>query len=511
MTLPPGIPGQAESRTEASRSGLALSGHYVILFLLGIVFISFLAFRPVGDLDFFWQLKAGQMMLSKGSLLNLEPFSYLHLGRPLINPGWLAQIIFALLYSIGGWSALRWFHNIISILPFLIAASIPIPRKSAAGDFNSQPQPLAAALAASLGFVASLSNNNLRPQDFALLSFASLLYILQSKQLNLGKTFSCVIIAVFWQNCHPSLSLGIAACTLIALGRLLEKKSFWRSNVLWTILILIMLGLLQFASPEGSAASGTTADNVSISRNLLGVSEWMPPWDNSVRGAMTAYWLVLGISLLLLTRMRFAIGWTNTLLAVFFTALSLYAARFALFWSVIMLPVWSLSIEKSFPALSAGLLNSVSSKMSGSFAFKIGLSGILMFFVSILSAPGSEELLHQEVPRKAIEYLRSRLPLGRIYNYREWGAALIFYGHPQWTVAIDGRLYLYSASEWQNHYAEALGQVELPDLLSRYKPDAFFLHYGFDQGLIKKLESSKSWRQAYVEGSCVIYLPTAAS
>ena len=107
---------------------------------------------------------------------------------------------------------------------------------------------------------------------------------------------------------------------------------------------------------------------------------------------------------------------------------------------------------------------------------------------------------------EGLAQLRSVVPQGRIYNYREWGGPLILAGHPDWQVAIDGRLYLYDESDWDRYNSAALGEVPVAELEEQYQPDAFFLKPSFHVNLIELLSETPRWREAYSDDNCSIFV-----
>ncbi len=463
--------------------------------------ISLLSFRAIDDLDTFCQIKAGEVFFSQKKFLTTEYFSYLHLGQQVANPGWLAQVLFYFIYQLGTWSALRWFHNIIFVLPFLIAAiSLPSQEK----DQAFSPSLVSITAGVMLGFLTSLSSSNLRPQDFALLGFSLMIYIIRSERLTLAKVLTCVTVAIFWQNCHPSIILGVLAALLTVIEQWLERKLFWRKNTSWGLVLVFLLSVSQFATPEGWHINSTAGANLSISRNLLHISEWQPPWDPSVINAMYPYWLALFITGLCLI----ASPGSRTRHLIFilpFTTLTFYAARFAPFWAIAMIPIWISFFEQLKPLWFASSPSAL--KASANLCLGVIILGTLLMVSSIFLSPSSKEILHAKIPLTAIEFLKEKVPSGRIYNYREWGGALIFYGYPQWQVAIDGRLYLYSEQEWKEHYQAALGLLNLDELVSKHQPQAFFIHKGFQKGLVNQLDLSPAWEKAFSQDQCLIYLP----
>ena len=85
---------------------------------------------------------------------------------------------------------------------------------------------------------------------------------------------------------------------------------------------------------------------------------------------------------------------------------------------------------------------------------------------------------------------------------------MIFTGHPDWLVTIDGRIYLYSLDDWQEYEDIARGLVPLQWILTKYQPDAFVLHPHFHRNLIRQLDENARHERIYGDGLCVVYVPS---
>ena len=68
-----------------------------------------------------------------------------------------------------------------------------------------------------LGFLAALPHNSVRPQTFALFAFALFFAVYNSRRPAWVKVFVGGLILVIWQNLHPSVVVaGIALAALLA-------------------------------------------------------------------------------------------------------------------------------------------------------------------------------------------------------------------------------------------------------------------------------------------------------
>ena len=83
------------------------------LFLLGFFLAGSLLFfiRPLDDCDILTQIRLGY--LGFDSFINSETLIYWREGQAIANPGWLAQLVFALLDKVGGLLLVRYGYAIL--------------------------------------------------------------------------------------------------------------------------------------------------------------------------------------------------------------------------------------------------------------------------------------------------------------------------------------------------------------------------------------------------------------
>lgn len=440
-------------------------------------------------------------MLDSGRLVPHDVFTFTHYGDAVPPIAWLAQLGYAALFRIGGWRGLQ----VISGLVFgaaLVVAAWPL-RRSGVSLFS-------AAAAMVLALLVVLPHSSVRPQAFGTLGFAVLLTLLQSDLPWHKLVCFAAPVLLLWQNAHPSLAVGAVAAAPLVAGRWLEYyRDRTRDRPAGPTLVLLLTILCMFATPLGAGIMPVTQTNAAIARDWLGVTEWLPPWDPSVRGAMLTFWLALILSLVLLFRLRFRVPLADLSEFVVMTSLALSAARFGLFWAVALVPVWGRWIEQAKPG------DLFAWRAEGTVGRRLAFMSILAATAAVWAVPtvARAPLFSAELPVEGVARLRDAFPAGRIYNYREWGGPLIFAGSPNWQVAIDGRLYLFSFEEWQSYNGASRGTMPLAAIVREYRPDAFFLRPSFHEALIAELRQAPDWHELYSDSSCSIFLkrPTAVS
>ena len=174
---------------------------------------------------------------------------------------WLAQVVYALLYPVGGWPLLQIVDNLMFASAFMIAAF---------SVRSSEARSTAVAAAMGLGFLVALPHNSLRPQTFALLGMALLLALRGSAWPTWSKIVAGAVILLLWQNLHPSVVVAgiVLAALLVA-----DVWEWWRGEK--PELLGVDAGLLacvavaQFATPWVSP-SGDSARNAPCREGRIG-------------------------------------------------------------------------------------------------------------------------------------------------------------------------------------------------------------------------------------------------
>jgi hypothetical protein len=471
-----------------------ISRRALVLLMLWSLMVMILRCKPIHDQDVFWQIRVGQLMLDSGRLVTHDQFTYTHAGEPSPTFGWLAQLLFASVFRIDSWRCLQIVYAMLFAGAFIIAGS---------SNPCAKLSPFSVALGVMLGFESGLSNSDIRPQGIALLCFAILLALVRSDLRDSLKVLFSVPILLVWQNSHPSVLVAGAVIAILGVaGWVLAIHGEVEARPLGLTFLLPIVGLIQFATPAGRSILATSRLNIEIARDLLRVTEWLPPWEPTVIMAALPFWFLLAFSLVLIVRLRFGVETRDFCTFAVMTLLALVASRFILFWGLAMVPIWASWVERAKPV---GLFTwRPDRRKDVTTCFPVMLLGVALAFgvPSVLSCPS----FSQEIPLTGIARLKQALPSGRIYNYREWGGPLILANSPAWKVTIDGRLWAFDRAEWNDYSTTALGKVSIRELVKRHRPDAFFLHRGFHDALIALLRQSRQWREVYSDEISIIFI-----
>ena len=486
--------------------------------LFGSLFVKY-----IHDVDMYWQLEFGEIICRTGQWPSHEPFLHGKETVPNIPICWLSQVIFYRVWSLGGWPLLQIVEGAIWIGGY--AAVAWALRRQGAWVWP-------AALALLYGFLPAYTFASIRPQSFALLGFG-LTMVLTWAELRLWKKLTLgAILFVVWQNAHPSVLMAgawLGPMTIGAVVRWLRRPGA-RGAFPWDLAGLSALAIAaSFACPSPLETFELARANERMSKHL-DVSEWMPLFWKELtfwgqyglegRGT-TLIALVIFAGLLLFRWRRLKVEEVITALAM--AALTWQMYRFAVFLGLALIPI----AYRAFAPASGGSLPPPMIrrwKWILALAFTTAIAiGLGRFAIAEMVSPERTPVdPHMDYfPFEAVARMEEVVPPGTVYCDFFWGGVIVR-GNPQWKVSHDGRYYHFDKGEWNRYWAGMLQQdvvlhrATIQELVNDYRPVAFLLRTGMDDGLIGKLDEPDSgWirvrdasgRNSFDRGQAVVFVP----
>lgn len=442
-----------------------------------------LLLRSVWDVDIFWQLKLGELILGAGRPIATEPFSATHLGEPLAALAWLGQAVFALVRRIGGWTGLRLFDALCWCGGFWLLA---LAVRRAGGRASGL------ALAVLLAFAAALPSASIRPQSFGALCFGALLTLLKLRLRAWQTVALAVPLLVLWQNLHPSVTIGAVALGAHAAGgwaSWLRDRSLPRP---WAATLLTPLALAAvFATPDGADVLAVSARNAQASL-AVGASEWLPIW--TAANHLNAVPIVVAtlVALAAVLRSPLRLDWSDAAVMLVLLAMTITAYRFVLFWAIAIIPVIALGFDKR--------------ERTRQRTAPIALGALVL--VAVLTPVLRPTRFSDNLPLAAVARLKMTGVRGTVFTEPEFAGVLIDTGYPRWRVSLDGRYYRYTDAEW-GRYGEVLaGTFSLRRIERLYRPAAFVLRPSHTTALCNQLDRPNSgWRRIYADEGAAVWVP----
>ncbi|MFL5303567.1 MAG: hypothetical protein ACJ8F1_00065 [Polyangia bacterium] len=169
---------------------LLLASLPALAFLLGCT--------PMSDFDVWWHLRTGQLILQSGAVPRVDLFTYTNATRPWIDVHWLFQVGLALLYGVGGASAL--------VLVKASAGAAIVGLSLLARRPGQRAWPVALAwLPGVLMLSGRLSE---RPELVSLVLLAVYLAVLARAPDKPRWLWGLPIVQLLWVNCHGFFVMG---------------------------------------------------------------------------------------------------------------------------------------------------------------------------------------------------------------------------------------------------------------------------------------------------------------
>ena len=397
-----------------------------------------------------WHLRAGKEMWEHRSILLVDQFSFTRAGQPWTNAFWLSELVFYVLYRLGGFFALSVFTALTGAAtfllinrrlpgrPFLNVAVVLLAALTASPIWGPRPQIISFFLVAWLdGWLADREQGRRRPLWILLPLFA------------------------LWANLHGGWIWGILLLLAHIVGAVLNgalrystaENSPLRSRagelLLWTGVAALAIGL----NPNGLALWKLPFHTVDVS---LQIQEWLSP-DFHRPDFHPLLWMLF---LLLITAKLSAPGrdWAALLKVIGFAYLTFIAQRNIAPFAIVSAPVladwagraldglrWPARVPRpagSDRPLPYWLTAAINLILLG------GLASVTLVRAYWLSLP---EQVERGVPAGAVTWIKINQPQGLLFNSYNWGGYLTW-ELPEYPVFIDGRADLYGdelISEWR--------------------------------------------------------------
>jgi hypothetical protein len=445
-----------------------------------------LLLRSVWDVDIFWQLKLGELILAAGKPIVREPFAATHLGEPLPAIAWLGQAGFAAVRQAFGWTGLRLFDALCWCGGFWLLAAACRRRGASAGSL---------ALALALGFIAALPAASIRPQSYAALCFGGLLALLKLELRVWQTVLAGLVLLVVWQNLHPSASIAAVALAAHAFGGWL---AWWREHERprpWAATILAPLAVAcLFATPDGLNVLATSARNAQASV-AVGASEWLPLWipDNYTNAVPVIVVALLALRSAWRSAQRSErVNWPDLMVMLALLAMTVTAYRFVLFWAIATVPV-----------VAAG---SSAVRKRGEVSAVTTLGALIVAAVATPLVWPTH--FSSNLPLAAVARLRETQARGTVFTEPEFAGVLIDAGYPRWHVSYDGRYYRYTDEEWARYGDVLAGNFRLRRIERMYRPAAFVLRPSHSTALCDELNRPNSgWQRIWSDEGAAVWIP----
>jgi hypothetical protein len=455
-----------------------------------VVPVLVLAGSPLAMVDLAYQLRAGDIMLDTHAILRTDVFAATAYGRPWLNQQWLAQILLAAAFRLGGWFAMV---ALRALLMALVLAFVFLACR-AAGAATKR----AAWLTMASGVLLT-GAFKLRPQLFGMVCFAATAWLVARRRTHPEGVWIVIPITVLWANLHGSFFL---APLMLGLAWIEDRSVRGRGSR--TVLLAGLGSLLAtLVNPYGhlvwSYAAGLATNPVIRAT----ITEWRPPTIQSYTGA--AFFVsVVVVAALLIGRVRRPVPWGSLLPLVVFLAIALAAIRGVWWWTMIA-PIVLAGVLSDRPARleqrdHAGAVN----------AAIVGVLAASVIGVMIRWAPYTGPAMPvgdklSFAPVGITRELHGILRPGElVFNAQQWGSWLEL-EFPRNPVIVDSLIEVIPPSVWWKYDAVSNGVQGWQATLDAWDVDVAVLARDQQAQLIPKMKTDPRWAMVYEDAEGLIF------
>lgn len=458
------------------------------------------------DGDTGWHIRTGEYILANHAVPSHDLFSFSKPGAPWFAWEWLSDVVFALLFRVGGLKAIVLFAGVLIAVYATLLLRYAIWR--GANALLASAATLFAVGSASLHFLA-------RPHLFTLLLLPACLWLVEADRRNPTRwVWLLVPVTALWTNLHGGFLVFLVLLALLVAGTSVEAlfgRPRWPAARRYATLLLAC-SAASFLNPLGVGLHLHILEYLRADwiRNL--VQEFQAPTFRSEGQLQYEALLIIGvlISATLLRRKCF----TEAFWLLFLAHCSLISVRHVPIYATVAAPViaselsgWWKAAASRFPKSSIlRILHQLGEDIAPSFRWMSLWPVAVVVALMAIDAPiqWPSDFPSEAFPVAMIHQNSSLLQSGRLLTPDQWGDYLIYCYYPKQRVFVDGR---------SDFYGESLGKEYLHLLQGTYDWHTILKKYGFDRALLPVewplsaiLKLDPSWRVVKDDGKAILFL-----
>lgn len=462
----------------------------------------------LADGDLYWHIVAGRWMYDHFAIPTVDSFSYTMPGAPWIAHEWLAEILYAAAYSLGGWSAT------VGLAAAAFATALAILNRYLLRHL----EPLYALVLTSMALSLAAPHLLARPHTLAVpLLVYWAVALLRARESNHAPPLWVALLMVLWANLHGSFVFGLALGGVFSAEAVLTAQGSaarWRAARQWSGFLLAAL-LASMANPHGPY-SLLFAYDLSQMKFISQVSEWSPTNFDRVRPF--EIWLLIGAAAVLTRGLR--LPPVRLVLLIGLVHMALHHRRHHDLLGFLGPAIVAEALGAQwFAARGAGQNTAAAlDRLFASLApqaTKVACAIVVAILAAAWTAAIHIDALRPPsitTPDAALAAVHAAYPGGstpfpsRVLNSSEFAGYLIFDGIAPF---IDARGDMYG-DEFFFDYQNALQLKDpelLPKLLERYRVDWTLLRPGVPA--VALLDRLPGWKRLYADDTAVVHVREA--
>ena len=412
------------------------------------------------SVDLTYQIRAGHEILSTGRIPTVDTWTFTANGQPWFDQQWGAQVIFALIERVGGWTGLV---VVRALLVGMVFASLAfIARRRGLSDRTTAVLVLAALVVAAPALA-------LRPQLLGMACFAIVLLLVTARREHPRLIWAVPLVVAVWANLHGSFFLGPVVLGLAWIEDVHDGVPQPHRTLLIALISALAACLTPFGPWVWVYALGITTNPEVTAR----ISEWQPTSLRDPSGALF-FASVVGV-VAVLARLGRTTPWPTLLWLLVFFALGVYAIRGVAWWPLAAVVAISGLVGPSAVMAPARQDPVLMRRLNLGIAGLLVAAGIVLlpFWRPIDPGTGAPVGVVSNAPSGITAALRDVIrPGAHVFNPQVWGS-WFEYAVPDALVAIDSRIDVFSPEVWDQYATVVAGRTGWQQVLDGWAVTTF--------------------------------------
>ncbi len=478
------------------------------------------------DEDLWNHVHFGDVKLRTLAVPHVDTWSYSAPGHPWFNHEWGTEVVFAILYRLGGAPALVALKLAVgvAILAAMLDAARTLRRRT--GD-AIPPQPAIAAAVLVLAFAALAPGASFRPQLATMLALAIEWALLLRADARLfdgagpavGWELAAVpLVVLAWTNAHGGFPVGVALAATFVGGVLVRSLAarWWREPVPPARAV----GLVVASGVATLAATVVNPYGIELHRYLATtlaehgrITEWMPiplwPPSHAPFELLVLATLACTVPWLAARPLRSArIDWTIAFV-VLATAMAFRQQRHSVLATIVATPILLVAAEH-VRRRAAAAVPALVPRPRVVAAIAVGVLGVAVVQLAQVTARFAEGGLairyaRDEFPADAIAFLDAHDVAGNLAVQFEWGGYTLLHVGDRVRVFLDGRYEAsYPPAVIDDYFAFVEAQPGWARVLDAYPTDGVVLDR--TAAVVPLLDRRADFVRVYGDATAVVYL-----
>jgi hypothetical protein len=438
------------------------------------------------DPDTMWQMTIGQWIVDHGTVPTTDVYSFTMRGQPWISTQWLAQVAYAAVYSIAGWT------GPVVLAAACIAATFALFTRFLIKRLGESTTLVFVAAALALTAPHLLA----RPHVLALpVMVAWIGGLVAAADRRGAPSFWLLPLMTLWANLHGGFVLGLALTAPIALDAVLNAKASQRKSLAlrWSAFAVAALAA-SCVTPYGWGSLLASRKILALGEALPLIMEWRPADFSSVGSLEVCLLLGFGLALyrgIMLPPLRIVL-----LLGMLHLALSQGRSveNFAL-----LVPLFL-----AYPlAKQIGGAEDTAKSSAAPRGVLFASLAVLLFAGTVAYASVVRFEPHMRGSPVAAVVELKKLNFSRVFNDYDFGGYLIANGVAPF---IDGRTELYGEKFFVDHNAASglMKPENLFRLLDQYNIEATLMRT--QSAATTLLDHMDGWQKVYADDIATIHV-----